>query len=107
LDKLLFSKADGTYLRELDKIAKMDLLILEDFGLKPIDGKIRNMLFDIIDDRNGKKSTIITSQIPVKDWYECIGDPTIADAIMDRLVNGSFRIEIQGESMRKYIKKVG
>lgn len=105
LDKLLYSKADGTYLSELDKLSKLDLLIIDDFGLKPIDGKTRNMLFDVVDDRNGRKSTIITSQIPVKDWYECIGDPTIADAIMDRLVNGSLRIEIKGESMRKYIKK--
>lgn len=103
-DRLLFAKADGSYLKEIDKIAKMDLLILDDFGLKPIDGKIRMILLDIIDDRNNKKSTIITSQIPVKDWYDCIGDPTIADAIMDRLVNGSYRIEIQGESMRKFLK---
>lgn len=107
LDKLLFSKADGTYLSELDKIARMDVLIMDDFGLKPMDGKTRNILFDVIDDRNGKKSTIITSQMPVKEWYDCIGDPTLADAIMDRLVNGSFRIEMQGESMRKTIKTVG
>jgi DNA replication protein DnaC len=105
LDKLVYAKADGTYLRELDKIAKMDLLIMDDFGLKPIDSKNRNILFDIIDDRNAKKSTIITSQIPVKDWYECIGDANLADALLDRLVNGSFRIEMQGESMRKFIKK--
>jgi len=106
LDKLLFAKADGSYLNELEKIAKMDLLILDDFGLKPIDAKNRTMFFDIIDDRHSKKSTIITSQIPVKDWYDCIGEPTIADAIMDRLTNGSFRIELQGESMRKRIKNV-
>jgi DNA replication protein DnaC len=85
----------------------MDVLIMDDFGLKPMDGKTRNILFDVIDDRNGKKSTIITSQMPVKEWYDCIGDPTLADAIMDRLVNGSFRIEMQGESMRKTIKTVG
>jgi DNA replication protein DnaC len=103
-DKLLFAKADGTYLKEIEKIARMDLLILDDFGLKPIDSNTITILLDIIDDRNRKKSTIITSQIPVKDWYDCIGEPTIADAIMDRLVNGSYRIEIQGESMRKYLK---
>ena len=106
LDKLLFAKADGSYLNELEKIAKMDLLILDDFGLKPIDAKNRTMFFDIIDDRHSRKSTIITSQIPVKDWYDCIGEPTIADAIMDRLTNGSFRLELQGESMRKHIKNV-
>ena len=75
-----------------------------DFGLKPIDGKTTTIFFDIIDDRHSKKSTIITSQIPVKEWYDCIGEPTIADAIMDRLANGSYRLEIKGESMRKYIK---
>jgi len=73
---------------------------------KPFEGKTRNILFDIIDDRNAKKSTIITSQIPVKDWYDCFSDPNLADAVMDRIVNGSFRIEMQGESMRKNIKKV-
>lgn len=103
-DKLLFAKADGTYLKQIDRIAKMDLLILDDFCLKPIDGKTRTMLLDVIDERNCTKSTIITSQIPVKDWYDCIGEPTIANAIMDRLVNGSYRIEMQGESMRKYLK---
>jgi len=104
LEKLFFAKADGSYHNELDKIAKMDLLILDDFALKPIESKVRTILFDIIDDRHAKKSTIITSQIPVKDWHECIGDLTLADAIMDRLVNGSYRLELKGESMRKYIK---
>lgn len=107
LDKLMLAKADGTYHTELDKISKKDLLIMDDFGLKPFEGKSKNILFDIIDDRNAKKSTIITSQMPVKDWYDCFGDPNLADAVMDRLVNGSFRIEMQGESMRKNIKKVG
>lgn len=96
MERLLLAKADGSYLREIDKISKIDLLILDDFGLKPIDNKTRNIIFDVIDDRNAKKSTIITSQLPIKEWHDCFGDPTIADAIMDRLVNGSFRIEIQG-----------
>jgi len=103
-DKLVYAKADGTYLKEIARIAKMDLLILDDFGLKPFDSKTRTMLLDIIDDRNKQKSTIVASQIPVNIWHECIGEPTIADAIMDRLVNGSYRIEMQGESMRKFIK---
>jgi DNA replication protein DnaC len=105
LERLLFAKADGSYHSELDKIARMDLLILDDFALKPIEAKARTILFDIVDDRHAKKSTIITSQIPVKDWHECIGDLTLADAIMDRLVNGSYRLELKGESMRKNIKK--
>ena len=62
------------------------------------------MLLDIIDDRHGRKSTIISSQIPVKQWYNIIGEPNVADAIMDRLVNGSYRMELKGESMRKFVK---
>lgn len=103
-DKLIYAKADGTYLKELTKIEKMDLLILDDFGLKPFEAKSRSMLLDIIDDRHSKKSTIIVSQLPVSQWHDIIGEPTIADAIMDRLVNGSYRIDLKGESMRKFLK---
>jgi|SRR6056297_113734 len=104
-DKLLYAKADGSYLKELAKIAKMDLLILDDFCLKPIEPQSRAMLLDIIDDRHANKSTVIVSQLPVNKWHELIGEPTIADAIMDRLVNGSYRINLKGESMRKFLKK--
>lgn len=104
-DKLLYAKADGSYMKEINKIAKAELLIIDDFGLKPLDNKARNILLEIIDDRHGVKSTIITSQIPVKEWFDIIGEPTIADAILDRLVHGSYRIEMQGESMRKLMKK--
>lgn len=104
-DKLLYAKADGSYLKEINKIAKSELLIIDDFGLKPLDSKARNILLEIIDDRHGNKSTIITSQIPVKEWFDIIGEPTIADAILDRLVHGSYRIELQGESMRKLMKR--
>jgi DNA replication protein DnaC len=104
-DKMLYAKADGSYLKEINKIAKTELLIIDDFGLKPLDSKGRNILLEIIDDRHGSKSTIITSQIPVKEWFDVIGEPTIADAILDRLVHGSYRIDMQGESMRKLLKK--
>ncbi len=83
----------------------MDLLILDDFCLKPIEPQSRAMLLDIIDDRHANKSTVIVSQLPVNKWHELIGEPTIADAIMDRLVNGSYRINLKGESMRKFLKK--
>lgn len=96
-DRFIYAKADGTYLKELSKIEKMDLLILDDFCLKPIDARSRSILLDIIDDRHVKKSTIIISQLPVNKWHEIIGEPTIADAIMDRLVNGSYRIDLKGE----------
>jgi len=95
-DKLIYAKADGTYLKELAKIEKTDLLILDDFALKPIDSRSRTILLDIIDDRHSKKSTVVISQLPVNQWHNVIGEPTIADAILDRLVHGSYRIQLQG-----------
>ena len=99
--KLRMSKADGSYNKEIDKISKQDLLILDDFGMQHLDNENRNMLLEIIEDRHGKKSTIISSQLPVDKWHEIIGDGTIADAILDRLVHTAHRIELKGESMRK------
>jgi DNA replication protein DnaC len=101
--KLKLSKVDGTYLKELQKILKVDLLILDDFGLQSFDNHAREALMDIIDDRHGKSSTIIASQIPVSSWYDIIGEGTIADAILDRIVNSSHRIKLEGESLRKTI----
>lgn len=101
--KLKLCKIDGTYLKELQKILKVDLLILDDFGLQSFDNHAREALMDIIDDRHGKSSTIIASQIPVSSWYDIIGEGTIADAILDRIVNSSHRIKLEGESLRKTI----
>ena len=95
------SKAKGTILTELRKIERMDLLILDDFGLQPFDATGRMNLLDVIEDRYGKKSTIITSQIPVKEWYDIIGEKTVADAVLDRIVHQSLRVELYGESLRK------
>ena len=95
------AKADASYVRELLKIEKQDLLILDDFGIQPLDVQGRASLMEIIEDRHGKTSTIITSQVPVKQWYEIIGEKTIADAILDRIVHDAQRIELKGESMRK------
>lgn len=102
-DRLLYAKADGTYPKEIRRIAKFDLLIVDDFGLKTLDASARNTLLEIIDDRHGVKSTLVASQMPLKHWFDIIGDPTVADAIMDRLANGWYRVEMQGESMRKLI----
>lgn len=99
--KLKLSKVDGTYLKELGKLLKADLLILDDFGLQNFDNHARETLMDIIDDRYNKASTIISSQIPVSAWYDIIGEGTIADAILDRIVNSSHRIDLKGESLRK------
>ena len=101
--KLKLSKVDGTYIKELKKLLNMDLLVLDDFGLQSFDNHAREALMDIIDDRFNQKSTIVASQIPVSAWYDIIGEGTIADAILDRLVNSSHRIDLKGESLRKGI----
>ena len=104
-DQLRIAKADGSYIKETSKIEKQDLLILDDFGLKHLDNNQRLMLLEILEDRHGKRSTIISSQLPVNQWHDVIGDPTLADAILDRLVYSSHRIELEGEeSMRKKYK---
>ncbi len=99
------SKSDGTYIKELNKLQKVDLLILDDFGLQAFDNHAREILMDVIDDRYNKFSTIVSSQIPVSVWYDIIGEGTIADAILDRIVNSSHRIDLKGESLRKGILK--
>lgn len=101
LSKLKMAKADGSYIKEIDRIERQHLIILDDFGLQHLDNQNRLMLLEIIEDRNNKKSMIITSQLPVEGWYDIIGEKTVADAIMDRLVYQSHRLELKGESMRK------
>jgi len=99
--KLKMAKADGTYIKEIARIEKQQLLILDDFAIQPFDAPSRAALMEIIEDRHGKTSLIITSQLPVSAWYEVIGDKTIADAILDRIVHDAHRMELNGESMRK------
>jgi DNA replication protein DnaC len=99
--KLKMMKADGSYIREIARIEKQDLLILDDFGIQPLDSMNRSALMELIEDRHGKRSTIITSQLPVKEWYDVIGEKTLADAILDRLVHDANRIELKGESLRR------
>jgi DNA replication protein DnaC len=99
--RLKMLKADGSYTREISKIEKYDLLILDDFGLAPLDNVARMFLLEIIEDRHGRKSTIISSQLPVAKWYEVIGESTVADAILDRMVHTAHRIELKGDSLRK------
>lgn len=94
-------KADGSYLKQISKIEKQDLLILDDFGLQPLETNSRMMLLEIIEDRHGRKSTIISSQLPVAKWYDIIGDSTVADAILDRMAHTAHRLELKGESLRK------
>ena len=101
LQDLYVAHADGTYPKVMAKLAKPDVLILDDFGLAPLGDLERRDLLEVIEDRQNRRATIITSQLKVKHWHEVIGDPTIADAIMDRLVSSSHRIEMNGKSMRK------
>ena len=95
------AKADGTYRKLLQQLAKLDLLILDDWGLEPFEAAQRNDLMEIMDDRHGLSSTIIISQLPTEEWYRAIGDNTLADAILDRLMHNAHRIKLKGESMRK------
>ncbi|MDA3807471.1 MAG: IS21-like element helper ATPase IstB [Thiomicrorhabdus sp.] len=101
LEKITLCKLEGTLLKFLAQIEKISLLILDDFGLQPLDVTSRLALLQIIEDRYGKKSMIITSQLPVGNWYEYIGESTIADAIMDRLSANAHRFDLKGESLRK------
>ncbi|MGE8422910.1 MAG: IS21-like element helper ATPase IstB, partial [Sphingobacterium siyangense] len=105
LQKLLLktkmARLEGTLHKLMDRISKADLLIVDDFGLVNLDQQQRLDLMEIIEDRHAKASTIIASQLPVANWYDVIGEDTIADAILDRLIHGSYRIELKGESLRK------
>lgn len=106
LSDLQLAKGDGRYKKRMDDIAKVDVLILDDFGLTPFTDEHRRDLLEILDDRHEKKSTIVTSQLPVKLWHETIGNGTLADAILDRLIHSAYRLEMQGESMRKTKSKL-
>jgi DNA replication protein DnaC len=99
--KLKMAKADGSYIKEIAKIERQDLLILDDFGIQPFDGPSRAALMEIIEDRHGKASMIITSQVPISKWHEVIGEKTVADAILDRIIHQAHRLELKGESLRK------
>jgi len=103
---LKLSKADGSYISQIRKIEKASLLLLDDFGLEKLDSQSRLSLLEILEDRHELASTVITSQFPIPAWHEIIGDPTIADAICDRMVNSSYRIELGGESVRKKFKRL-
>ncbi len=100
-EDLSLAKGDGRYLKLLTSFSKTDLLVLDDFGLLPLTQEQRHDLLEILEDRHGLKSTLVTSQLPVDHWHEQIGDPTLADAILDRLVHSAHNLQLKGESMRK------
>lgn len=99
--ELLIAKGDGRYTRLMQQLAKTDLLILDDLGLNTLTDEQCRELLEILDDRYQLRSTIVTSQFPIKNWHETLGNPTLADAILDRLVHGAYKIELQGDSLRK------
>ena len=101
IEKVTLSKLDGSYIKLLNHLERQTLIILDDFGLQPLTQEIRLTLLQLLEDRYGKKSIIVTSQLPVAKWYEYINDPTLADAILDRLTANAHRIELKGESLRR------
>jgi len=103
-EELGIAKGDGRYSKLLTNISKTDLLVLDDFGLSKLTEEQCRDLLEIMEDRHGLKSTIVTSQLPVKNWHDVMQDPTLADAILDRLVHNAYKIELTGESMRKQRK---
>ena len=95
------TKGDGRYLKLLTNYAITDLLVLDDYGMMPLNQEQRHDFLEILEDRHNLKSTLVTSQLPVEHWHEQIGDPTMADAILDRLIHCAHKIHLKGESMRK------
>jgi DNA replication protein DnaC len=106
LEELGLAHGDGRFAKLMSSYAKTDLLILDDWGLAPFTTEQRRDMLELLDDRYGQRSTLVTSQMPVDNWHELIGDPTLADAILDRLVHNAYRINLKGESMRKRAKKL-
>ena len=106
LEKMYLAQADGSYRKFINKISSANLLIIDDWGLEPLTVQNRSDLLELIDARYDTKSTLISSQLPVENWYEMIGESTHADAILDRLVHGSIKIDLRGESMRKKLNSL-
>jgi len=100
-EDLQLAHADGRFPKLMASYAKTDLIVLDDWGLAGLDTVARRDLLELLDDRHGQRSTLVTSQLPIEHWHEVIGDPTLADAILDRLVHSAYRITLKGESMRK------
>jgi DNA replication protein DnaC len=100
-DELQVAHGDGSYARRMTQLAKLDLLLIDDFAISPMGSAERNDLLELLDDRVGSRSTLITSQLPVKSWHTYLDDPTLADAILDRIVHSSHKIELKGPSLRE------
>ena len=106
LQAVAAARADGSYATLIRKLQKTDLLLLDDWGLSPLHVEEARDLLDILEDRNQTRSTLITSQLPVSDWHGILADPTLADAILDRLVHNAYKLQLKGDSMRKLMTKL-
>ncbi len=102
-DELTLARADGTYARLLARLARIDVLVIDDWGLVPVAERERRDLLEIMEDRYGQRSTVLCSQLPIEKWHDQLGEPTLADAICDRLLHNAHRIVLQGDSRRKPI----
>jgi len=105
IQELVVARADGRYSKVLTSWSKLDLIVIDDFGLSQLTPDSTRDLLEVLDDRYDTKSTLIASQLPVSHWHETMQDPTLADAVLDRLVHNAYRIELKGDSMRKKRKK--
>ena len=101
LSALAIARADGRYPKLLESLAKTDVLVIDDWGLAPFSAENRHDLLELLEDRHAVRSTVVTSQLPVDKWHDAVGDPTLADAILDRLVHNAYKLELKGDSMRK------
>ena len=105
-EDLALAHGDGRFSKLMAALAKTDLIILDDWGLAKFSAEQRRDLLELLDDRHGNRSTLVTSQVPVDHWHQVIGDPTLGDAILDRLVHSAYRINLKGESLRKRYSKL-
>jgi DNA replication protein DnaC len=99
--EIAIARADGSYPKLMNKLAKVKVLVIDDFCITPMADSERRDLLEVIEDRQGISSTVVATQVPLENWFELIGDPTVADAILDRLIHNAHKINLKGESMRK------
>ena len=101
LSELAIARADGRYPKRLESLAKTEVLVMDDWALAPFSAENRHDLLEVLEDRHGVRSTVVTSQLPIDKWHDVVGDPTLADAILDRLVHNAYKLDLKGDSMRK------
>lgn len=101
VQELALARVDGTYLKTLERLAKVDLLLLDDWGLAPLEGMAQHDMLEVVDDRAGRRSTLVTSQLPVSKWHGMVVDPSVADALLDRLAGNAQQVAMKGDSMRR------